>query len=232
MKERFRCKSPMRVAWDGDAPYIDVRCRRCEACLLVRQWSWIVRAAREQVMAHTTWFTTFTYNRVARARVFAGASQLDPKLAPEARLVRASGAAVTAYWKSLRKAGFEFRYVCVPELHRDGFPHWHGLVHSQSDDLEWRDLNHSWTSGFSVVKRVADIKAIKYVTKYLAKDRVGRVRSSRAYGADAWQPGGARHTVQSTVAPNQDYCNQDYENSYNDLVKIDAQYTGEIGLIT
>lgn len=112
------------------------------------------------------------------------------------RLVEATGVAVTAYWKALRKRGYEFRYIAVPELHRDGFPHWHGLVHDLRGDLPWKPLNELWLSGFSVIKLVKDAKAIRYVTKYLAKDTTGRVRASLRYG----DPGPASQMIQAQEA--------------------------------
>lgn len=112
----------------------------------------------------------------------AKASSLGGAKSAQQRLVRASGIAVSKFFKRLRKSGFEFRYVCVPELHRDGFPHWHGLVHDLRGDLLWKDLSNRWTSGFSVCKLVKDEKAIRYVTKYLSKAMHGRVRASLRYG--------------------------------------------------
>lgn len=112
----------------------------------------------------------------------AKASSLGGAKSAQQRLVRASGIAVSKFFKRLRKSGFELRYLCIPELHRDGFPHWHGLVHDLRGDLTWKDLSNRWTSGFSVCKLVKDEKAIRYVTKYLSKATHGRVRASLGYG--------------------------------------------------
>lgn len=184
----LRCSSPIRVKWDANASYIDVRCKRCRGCRLVRQYSWIVRAGHEQAAAKKTWFITLTFRPSERAKAMSTASGLAEQKTPQQRLVRATGVAITAYMKGLRKAGFKFRYICVPELHRDGFPHWHGLVHDLRGDLTWKDLNHSWSSGFSVIKLVRDLAAIRYVTKYLAKDMHGRVRASLRYGEPTRSP--------------------------------------------
>lgn len=103
---------------------------------------------------------------------------------PTERLVTAAGRYITTYTKTLRKRGFQFRYIFVPELHRDGFPHFHGLIHDQGPDLiKWADLAACWVAGFQVSKAVRDARALRYVTKYLSKDRLGRVRASLNYGA-------------------------------------------------
>lgn len=178
----LRCTSPLRVRWAATASFIDVRCKRCRGCLLLRQYSWICRAAHEQAFAQRTWFITLTFRPVERANVMRHASARDRAKDPQQRLVAASGTYVTKFFKRLRRAGFALRYIAVPELHRDGFPHWHGLVHDLRGDLLWKDLDASWSAGFSVCKLVKDAKAIRYVTKYLAKDTRGRVRASLRYG--------------------------------------------------
>lgn len=142
----------------------------------------MAKAAHEQAFAKKTWFITFTFRPAERARIMASASSMDRAKAPGKRLVGASGAAVTKYFKRLRKAGFEIRYVCIPELHRDGFPHWHGLIHDLRGDLTWAAASSQWRDGYSVVKLVKDATAIRYVTKYLSKANFGRVRASLGYG--------------------------------------------------
>lgn len=181
----LRCTSPIRVKWDADSRYIDVRCKRCRGCLLVRQYTWIVRAAHEQAFSKKTWFITLTFRPAERATAMRRASKMAEHHSPQARLIRATGLPITRSIKSLRKAGFAFRYILVPELHRDGFPHWHGLVHDLRGDLTWKALATSWSSGFSVIKLVKDEKAIRYVTKYLCKETFGRVRASLRYGDPA-----------------------------------------------
>lgn len=143
----------------------------------------MARAAHEQVFAKATWFITLTYGPRRRASVFERASAMDRDKTPEERLIQAAGVYVSHYFKLLRKKNFEFRYLCIPELHRNGFPHWHGLVHDQRGDLTWDDLSAGWSPGFSVVKIVRDANALRYVTKYLSKEKLGRVRASLNYGA-------------------------------------------------
>lgn len=176
------CVSPVRVYWPALCQYIDVRCRRCEGCMKMRQWAWTARAAHEQVFAKKTWFATLTYGPIRRRAIFCDASERDREQGPEQRLIAASGAYVSRYNKKLRKAGFAFRYLWVPELHRNGFPHWHGLIHCQDNALTWEALSQAWSPGFSVFKIVRDANAIRYVTKYISKARLGRVRASLYYG--------------------------------------------------
>lgn len=189
----LKCSSPIRVYWRALCTYVDVRCRACEGCMRMRQWAWTARAAHEQVFAKRTWFITLTYGPVRRRAIFRAASAMDRNLGPEQRLIAASGTYVAGYFKTLRKRGFAFRYLCVPELHRNGFPHWHGLVHCQDGRLTWGDLTAAWNPGFSVCKVVGDAKALRYVTKYLSKYRLGRVRSSIKYGEPGPITGGEPH---------------------------------------
>lgn len=112
----------------------------------------------------------------------AAASADERDVQPTKRLVSASGFYVSAYAKSLRKTGFTIRYIFVPELHRNGFPHWHGLVHDLGGNLAYDDLDAAWVGGFHVTKLVRDARALRYVTKYLSKYRIGRVRASINYG--------------------------------------------------
>lgn len=157
----------------------------------MRQWSWTARAAHEQAFARATWFTTFTFKPATRHAIFQAASALDSSVGTSTqRLIRASGSYITEYLKRLRKADFALRYIQVPELHRDGFPHWHGLIHVPEGGANWADLHGAWSGtvddpagyGHAVVKLVRDANALRYVTKYLSKERLGRVRSSLNYG--------------------------------------------------
>lgn len=152
--------------------------------MAVRQYGWMARAASEQMFAKKTWFCTLTYGPNRRAAIMRAASLRDEsEIPPEKRLITAAGCYVSAYSKTLRKRGFVFRQLWVPELHRDGFPHWHGLVHDTNGVITWGDLTSAWSAGFSVVKLVKDANAIRYVTKYLSKAKLGRVRASLCYGA-------------------------------------------------
>lgn len=178
----LRCTSPVGVYWSALCSYVYVRCRRCDGCMRLRQYSWMARAAHEQAFAKRTWFVTLTYGPNRRAAIMASASsRIESGLPASKRLITAAGGYVSGLCKTLRKRGFEFRYLWVPELHRDGFPHWHGLIHC-TDALRWADITEAWSAGFSVVKLVRDANALRYVTKYLCKAKLGRVRASIHYG--------------------------------------------------
>lgn len=175
----------------------------------VRQYGWAARAAREQALAKRTWFVTLTFARKQRSAIMAAASADLSDTTPEKRLITAAGGYVTAYMKTLRKRGFALRYLWVPELHRDGFPHFHGLLHTD-DHTRWRDIAGPWGAGFLVAKLVKDANALRYVTKYLAKAKLGRVRASLNYGntgddrlkeRDEWPFRPSRHLSAPVVDP-------------------------------
>lgn len=141
------------------------------------------RAAWEQSRSKATWFFTFTYGPLARANILSRAHALeDGRRSQSERLCRAAGTYVAAYMRRLRKGGLRVKYLAVPEPHRDGFPHWHGLVHDLDGNADWETLTHGWSHGWSVFKIVRDVGAIGYVTKYIAKERYGRIRASIKYG--------------------------------------------------
>lgn len=183
---QFRCEAAGSVWYEAAQLSVQVRCRQCAGCLRLRRYQWMCRAAFEQLSAKKTWFFTFTYAPKVRAKVLARASALlvdCPALGQADRLVRSAGLYVSAYMRRLRKAGGRVRYLAVPEPHRDGFPHWHGLVHDLVGDLSHEHLTLEWSQGWSVFKNVRDVGAIRYVTKYIAKERYGRLRASLQYGA-------------------------------------------------
>lgn len=183
MAGKYRCQSPVRVWYEAAQGYLDVRCRRCDRCRLMVQYSWLARSAHEQARAKGVWFVTLTFGPVRRREIFASASAMSENGASSTnRLVRSSGRHVAKFFKLLRKAGFKFRYIFVAELHRDGFPHWHGVLFDQVGNLHWESIDKAWSSGFLVAKVVRDANAIRYVTKYIAKAPVGRVRASLNFG--------------------------------------------------
>lgn len=199
---RFKCSSPLRVEWAALQSSIWVRCKRCEGCRLLRQYQWIARAAHEQAFAKRTWFITLTFRPVERARIMQRASARARAKTPGQRLVAESGVSVTKFIKRLRKPGFAFRYLWVPELHSNGFPHWHGLIHDLRGDMLWKDIASQWRDGFSVVKLVRDAKALRYVTKYLSKENSGSPRASLGYGeseADRQETLALREAASSTL---------------------------------
>lgn len=175
------------------------------------------RAAREQVRAKRTWFVTFTFAPRTRATILAQATQ-DGRGSQVDRLIRHAGWFVSTYTKRLRKAGFRFRYIVIAEPHADGFPHFHGIVHDQLGNTSvkevwkrdprrpglWKkllvcpELETAWSAGYVETELVRDLGAIRYITKYLAKGRFGRVRSSLGYGAEIGESENERPMKKST----------------------------------
>lgn len=200
----YPCTSSFKVDWEVLQTRISVRCRRCKNCLLARQFQWQLRAAREQMSAKRTWFVTLTFGPRTRGKILNAANARSKSQTQQARLAAAGGWYVATYMKRLRAAGFGVRYLWVPEPHGDGFPHFHGLVHDQLGNTSMlpvhkRDkrtgerrlvavcpeLEDDWKVGFVDTELVRDLGAIRYVTKYIAKGRYGRIRASARYGADA-----------------------------------------------
>jgi len=199
----YPCTNSYTVDWEVLQTRTKIRCRRCENCMKARRHQWMVRAAREQVHAKATWFVTLTYGPLSRQKILETASELPRSHSQQTRLVLASGWYVSSYIKRLRSADFGFRYLMVPEPHRDGFPHYHGLIHDQLGTLGRKmvlkkdkrtgerrpvfvcpEIEEVFGYGFVDSELVRDKGAIAYVTKYIAKGRFGRIRASRGYGGE------------------------------------------------
>lgn len=171
------CTSPVIVRYDHcvDLEY-HARCRRCPGCLRARQYLWKLRGEAEFLQAPATVFFTGTFA--------AQHHDIEP--------VRRE---VTLFLKRARKRcnkhGHTFRYLLVPERHKSGAWHYHGLFHvDYGFDLDW--IEDAWTAGYSWPKW-ADIKGADYVTKYVAKDliedqneEVPRIRASRNPTYGGW----------------------------------------------
>lgn len=81
----------------------------------------------------------------------------------------------------------KLRYLLVTEAHKDGFPHYHALVHEVAVPITARVLSAHWKLGFTNFELVDSStgdnrKAVNYVTKYLTKSNEARVRASLRYG--------------------------------------------------
>lgn len=175
---------------------LSVRCRKCENCLKHRKRLWAARAIDEVNASNRTWFGTLTVNPAERFRCQLLAEQwllsrghgAWSKQEPDNKfkaLVKVLGAEITKWLKRVRKAsGAPLRYLLVSEAHKDGFPHFHLLIHEQALPVTERTLRRQWRLGFSqfvLVDREAP-KAAGYVCKYLTKDALTRVRGSVRYG--------------------------------------------------
>lgn len=174
---------------------MEVPCRKCEPCLKRRAAHWRLRAMAETSQAARTWFCTFTFTPAQHARFTDLARRAcaingdDFDALPEAeRFALRHGEAskeLTLFLKRLRKnTGAPITYLLVCEAHKSGLPHYHALVHETSKDQPIRHskLSDCWKGGHANFKLVADIRAAGYLTKYLSKSALARVRASGAYG--------------------------------------------------
>lgn len=180
---------------------MEVRCRKCAACLAARGHLWRIRAQEEIALSHRTWFATFTLSPESHARVLnkilleasrTGNPWLESDIAPEELFLerhREISGEFTKYFKRLRKQGHRFRYLLVVEAHKSGLPHYHALLHdcSITKPLVHRAIGAQWPLGFYQAKLVptGDLRAVNYCTKYLMKSAISRVRASAGYGQAA-----------------------------------------------
>ena len=165
-----------------------VACRTCARCMRRRRRMWTMRAAAEISQAHRTWFVTLTLRpgqvflceTVARKRDirYDERSQDEQDKARFAVIVEE----IQRFLKRIRKnSKAKLRYICVQELHKNGNPHYHLLIHEVEGTLTKAVLQSAWSYGFSQAK-LADPKTAIYVCKYLTKSQGARVRASLGYG--------------------------------------------------
>lgn len=172
-----------------------VRCRQCVGCLKYRAYIWRRRATDETGWASRTWFSTFTaspvehHHALSRARHKIALQGLDFDALGEqdrfSTLVSAYGDEITRYLKRVRRqSNAKLRYLWVTESHKSGWPHFHALIHEVSSERPCRHkiLQDEWKLGFSSHKLVSGHQEASYVTKYLAKSSLARVRASIDYG--------------------------------------------------
>lgn len=169
-----------------------VKCRKCQTCLKNRARLWRRRAQVELKRAPRTWMGTMTVNPHHRVRfkILAGKKlncNID-ELSEEkcfAAVANEVGKAFTKYLKRIRKAHGAncLRFMLVTERHKDGFPHLHVLIHEVGAPIKKRSLEKQWPYGFTRFKLCEDHqRASWYVTKYLVKSMMARVRASLRYG--------------------------------------------------
>lgn len=190
------CEAPIHseeVAGTGPRLFLDtfVRCRKCPACLRQRRRVWLARATTETGMAPRTWMVTLTadpqqhYLMLCRALVRLSEAGPDPRTDSEAAIFKGRadefGKEVTKWLKRVRATGARFTYLMVVEAHKSGLPHVHLLIHDQSATT-YRALTGAWRWGFAHAKLVEGPSGARYVTKYLVKSMMARVRASLNYG--------------------------------------------------
>lgn len=167
------CTQFVPVAKEGYRDYVfRVRCRNCPACLRAHRYQWALRAEYETMFHPSSWFFTGTFREQWH--------ELDR-----------AAESVTLFLKRLRyyttEEGINFRYLMLPERHKSGAWHYHGLIHHEGT-VSYRDIGKAWQDGYWTAKVVqgTGLKAARYVTKYATKDllsedgnRRPRVRASR-----------------------------------------------------
>lgn len=170
-------------------------CRKCPPCLRKRARLWRYRAEEEIKASPRTWFCTWTLSPEARFRTLsmaraASSAQSVPfeERDPAEQFgawCKAIGREFTLGLKRLRKnTKSPVRYLIVAEGHKDGTPHFHGLIHEVSPihPVTHKALVQAiWRLGF-VRYKLAEPGKGGYVTKYLTKSSLVRVRASGGYG--------------------------------------------------
>lgn len=200
------CQLPRKVrlmayaAWEKTASVVAaVRCRRCPNCLKYRASKWSQKGIVEVRASQRTWFgtltvrpeTRFQYRMLTEHRLTEGGQQVDSASARYFREhVKDLGREITLFIKRVRKnSGARMRYLLVAERHKDGYPHFHVLIHEVhgSAPVTKAILEKAWQAGFSNWRLVSQDqpKVVYYVTKYLTKSALTRVRASFRYGRDA-----------------------------------------------
>lgn len=192
------------VPSDGVPFFVDLetRCRKCVSCLAYRQGQWTRRATSEIAFgAGRTWMLTLTVSPHWRFHAKAQASVLARSrgiadLESEDRetqfryIAKVMGPWITKYLKRVRKeyAGDDyparFRYMIIAEPHKNGFPHFHALLHEADAGrpITYRRLAR-WSWGHIKAKLAWSApEASGYLAKYLAKAMLTRVRASKFYG--------------------------------------------------
>lgn len=171
---------------------VETPCRRCDTCQARRAKHWSARAYTECMEATRTWFGTLTVRPdehfLASVRATAEARRRGWKweeMTDEQQFLLLHdqhSREITLYFKRLRKqTGVQVRYIAVVERHESGLPHYHLLIHEQGAQVTYRQLSTNWRLGFTQFK-IADVRASRYVAKYLSKAAGARVRASLRYG--------------------------------------------------
>lgn len=195
-----RCESPVyleltglpsAVLADGSKPLLAdvwVRCRRCGWCRRQRAREWAERVAWEMTRAPRSWLVTLTLRPEEQYRAAASYHARGRRPATAAqefsdRCVEI-GREITRWLKRVRKeSGARLRYVLVAEPHKSGDPHFHAIVHEIEGSVKWRTLTSQWKLGHSQAKLCdKSVRTARYLTKYLSKSMLARVRASVRYG--------------------------------------------------
>lgn len=173
---------------------VEVRCRKCETCLMHRRRHWTARAISETRSSLRTWFGTLTlrpdratWAHMSALKRLADAEHRD---APPQRVfeetAKSVGPELQRFLKRCRKlSSAHLRYLLVCEAHQSGLPHWHMLLHEHQGSISKRSLEACWRFGFSQWRLVdvEDPRAAGYVCKYISKETTLAPRASIRYGS-------------------------------------------------
>lgn len=176
-----------------------VPCRKCPKCLQFRQMQWREKALAEIERSWSegrrTWVVCLSFSPVHLAGIYMEARRKFGVLGDVStrQLEWAAYRHVQKYFKRLRKAKCEFRYLAVYERgEKSGRSHYHLLLHEagskpivKNAHLEalWRSQVHARLIG----RDEAGVNA-SYVTKYATKSLEIRLRASSKYGISPPSP--------------------------------------------
>lgn len=194
--KRTRKHGVHRTVTKGNTPlFLDLtaRCRKCPECLAAKRWHWCARALAEFETSDRTWFVTLTiapvhrskFEAITERRLSRGGTRRNDITDARWFAERAKTIAIeiTKMLKRIRKnTGIKMTYILVTEAHKDGSPHFHLLIHEKQGLATKVQIQGQWPYGFSKVV-LADKSRAYYVTKYVTKNTLTRVRASLNYGA-------------------------------------------------
>jgi hypothetical protein len=140
-------------------------------------------------------------------------------------IVQEASPDITNWLKRIRKnSGATLRYLLVCEAHKSGLPHWHVLIHEYQGKVVKAKLEAAWRNGFSHFRLVptTDIRTAWYVTKYLSKSALARVRASQHYGLPPVSSHAERmeyllSSVQTSAVPSEQYSASPFSPRRNDM---------------
>ena len=147
-----------------------------------------MRAAAEISQAQRTWFVTLTIRpgQLFLCEALASKRDVGYQSRTQDEQEGARFAVIVEelqkFLKRIRKnSKAKLRYILVQELHKNGNPHYHMLIHEVEGTLTKAVIQSAWSWGFSQVK-LTDPRTAIYVCKYLSKSQGARVRASLGYG--------------------------------------------------
>lgn len=208
-----------------------VRCRKCSNCLRAKSSMWGDRSVIEwqQALYHDrqgkprgSWFGTLTFAPEhkyrllleTRARLAQAGGDLE-KMSATDRFTEICVEILeegTKYLKRLRKAHKQkgkktvsFRYLMVVEAHKSGEPHLHLLIHEGSalEPIVKTRLERHWPFGLTHFRIVKTERECRYVSKYIGKYNVARMRSSIRYGKNKVDAESVTHILEDLLAKQQ-----------------------------